>query len=597
MSFGAPAWQTSELDEEWPEQSSSDSPSQSPSTLHTLDIPSRQTSMAIGTREKEKSDQDGGQGTPFRVVSGHTNLSMGSLLGRPPIGITAQDGIKEKRRLSEGGFHLSPPSSAENSSCESRAPSEEPSCPAGTFLVRPVSDDDDVLPKQLRNPFLPQQGGAIAGGFSGDGLGEGLFKPLALESMFKPPSPAVVIAPKEDSQVQGKSAIPEPTIGSPPNYGSRSSNPSSTLRRTSHSYVPARPSRLSESMSPASLNGGSNSGDITWSDDGDDQNQIKDSNIGGEENKSSAASIIDTKQQREEHLMAFSGKIDSMKEVSFTFSPQPNKSISHMSSPDGSLSTTPIKALRLFSLKASTFARTDYQPESTPLAGRGSASKSRQQFADSPLSIASPSCPTALIPEVSASGPEVQVQGDNVNDEIDSLEEDLDERRTKRIRLDSPSASASPSISNSSVRKRLRYRDGSVSTFDTSSGENTVSASSRSNSLNQSSSFGRISTQTNSPKFCVGSSSPQGVVPVNGLYQAGHRQSWEQRGVEMLHNIRNRLLVKDTQMSGAISPSTNTHSGDGYSRRESEGDGTADGTFRERSCRSTPHRVIMTFAH
>jgi hypothetical protein len=174
-----------------------------------------------------------------------------------------------------------------------------------------------------------------------------------------------------------------------------------------------------------------------------------------------------------------------------------------------------------------------------------------------------------------------------------STDEEMRERKPKRIRLDSPSI-ASGSGSGSPSHSLLSDRQGSF-------GDRASPASSRRQhrSLSSTPSFASdrspVSVSLNDSqrlKFHIGLSSPQ---PEKGTKAAGNRQSWEQRGVEMLQHIRSRLLVDGNgHRSVAASPSTITNSGSEQSpessgRRES----SYDGTMRERSGRFTNNMVIL----
>ena len=357
--MNAPGWQTSELDEEWPDTSLAGS-------IHRLSVSSSASSSTSSnrpssSRNHEQSSQKFGSlrsmgsglpsRTPFRVVSGHTQNSMGSLLAPPAVGTTPQDAEREKRRLSG----LSPPNSIGGSSGgklgdESRENgdasqqdeyhnSPQGTGPIGTFLVKETDEEEGPPKHLLRNPFLNNQAGGAVGG---------LFQPLALESMFQPPPAATsgsISLGQPGGSISGSRSNSGTGSGSASGSGSeaaespspgassqaRSTSPTSPvpsslqgsskagLRRTSHSYVPVRPSRLSESISPSPESSISKSvaGSVHESDQQEFEQEHEHSieQDGGSRSSQQGGRAESGRTQ----MRRFSGQKNSMQDVSFTF--------------------------------------------------------------------------------------------------------------------------------------------------------------------------------------------------------------------------------------------------------------------------------------
>ena len=581
--MAAPGWQTSELDEEWPDQSlpgstrhpfspaPSSSSSQSPCTetqTHSTDRYGAFKSIGSGRPSKPSS-------TPFRVVSGHTHNSLGSLLAPPPVGSTPQDAEREKRRTSR----LSPPSSAGGSEGErkfsssasqddERETSFEP--PAGTFLVKETEEEG---PKHLRNPFIAKAGGGLGAG----GGGGSLFQPLALESMFKPPSPSAETPSAESTDSPPRSTSPtEPVPTALDTTGSRG-----TLRRTSHSYVPAKPSRLSESMSPELMRSESSS-----------QRSVEDHEEAIEELASLTPESQTGSSVRKEPRK-FSGRIDSMRDVSFTFSPRREMSPQTPPTAGDDVATPPSKAsLKLFSLRESVavYPVNDERGLETPLVSAGRKQRAANRNREGVSSWRSEEdlvkrgerkLQTNAVAEAEfgeGQDEEEQEEGET------STDEEMRERMPKRIRLDSPSVNS----------------DSSPSRFGEEHEEQSPSYGSPASSGDQDRSMPQSFASSESPaslndtqrlQFHMGLISP---VPQDGLYVAGNRQSWEQRGSAMLQLVRNQFQYEgDASRGGMVSPSTITNSGSEQTP-ESAGrrDSTFEGTVRERSGESSRHTVV-----
>lgn len=240
----------------------------------------------------------------MRIVSGHTTF---------PSPHHSAPRNQQKRQPSTTYDLESPPTSNHSQSSASgsspTAPGDRSTVPAGTFLVKPedaVNDDDGLK----RNPFI---GG---GGDIGAGDGGSLFQRLELERMFDPPREGLVAVREEDQPVgeeqrHGQGEVP--------------------LRRTSHSYVPVRPSRLSNSMTPSA-------GDTSMSSSGDGSTSMirhgsqqpsrapheqveEDSYEHGD--SSSEDEAYPQHSTRRTTMRRFSGEPGSMRDVEFTFSPSP----------------------------------------------------------------------------------------------------------------------------------------------------------------------------------------------------------------------------------------------------------------------------------
>lgn len=224
--------------------------------------------------------------------------------------------------------------------------------PAGTFLVKPDNSDaanpDDMAgPAGLkRNPFIG--GGGDIGG--GGGEGGSLFQRLELERMFDPPrdgmQPITEAREEEEKEEKEKESsqtadVPQASFDEIEKNASLVQSPDADvpLRRTSHSYVPTRPSRLSNSMTPPSANNSmsssanSSAGEISVG-------IIRDTSIRyvsspksqvaeGQEYDSQTDSSEDEQSyqassgHRQSKMRRFSGQEGSMRDVEFTFSPSP----------------------------------------------------------------------------------------------------------------------------------------------------------------------------------------------------------------------------------------------------------------------------------
>lgn len=283
--MNAPAWQTDDLAEEWIDHSTSprsDGSSRSPTSFDS-------------TRKSFDSTKYVARGTGMRVVSGHTTF--------PSPLASIQTHHKPTHEIA------SPPASGSSASSSPGAGSSL--LPAGTFLVKPDDAASEDGPK--RNPFV----GAAA-------AEAGLFQRLELERMFDPPPGG---SPQE----------PQQPLDSP----RESVDPVVPLRRTSHSYVPARPSRLSNSMTPSAGELSSSSGDVSGSvlrrgsplEDQEDvegdqqQQQIEDEYDSRSESSSSFSSDEDDDNHparpTRHPIRRFSGEPRSMRDVEFTFTPSP----------------------------------------------------------------------------------------------------------------------------------------------------------------------------------------------------------------------------------------------------------------------------------
>ena len=127
-----------------------------------------------------------------------------------------------------------------------------------------------------------------------------------------------------------------------------------------------------------------------------------------------------------------------------------------------------------------------------------------------------------------------------------STDEEMRERKPKRIRLDSPSVgsiSASPASYTSGRRRSLR--DSQSPAPSRRQQDKSLSSTPSSASDRSPSSF----NDTQRLQFHIGLGSPR---PRDGTQVPGNRQSWEQRGVEMLQHIRSRLLADRSTGHGKI---------------------------------------------
>lgn len=220
--------------------------------------------------------------------------------------------------------------------------------PAGTFLVKPenpdiANSDEAAGPAGLkRNPFI---GG---GGDIGAGEGGSLFQRLELERMFDPPrdemQPIMEAQDEENEESSRTADIPQATSEefeevAKDNSRMQMQDSDVPLRRTSHSYVPTRPSRLSNSMTPPSANNSmssssnSSAGDVSTSLIRETSiryaSSPKDQIAEGQEYDSQTDSSEDelsyqpSSGRRHSKMRRFSGQEGSMRDVEFTFSPSP----------------------------------------------------------------------------------------------------------------------------------------------------------------------------------------------------------------------------------------------------------------------------------
>lgn len=372
-------------------------------------------------------------------------------------------------------------------------------------------------------------------------------------------------------------------------------SPRKSLRRTSHGYVPVRPSRLSESISPESSMGGSvRSGHgQEYRSETEGRGTFEREYEDGEEEQQDDEEVV---RARKAGMKRFSGAEDSMRDISFTFSPRPSPPAGGNTSSgirNASMSTpvpTGKGSLKLFRLRDSVavYPVNDEKGLETPLVSAGK--KKREEAMRRDLVERSRS----LSLEESPARQEEDYADDeqDMKEEESVTDEEMKERKPKRIRLDSPSVdSASPRSSStlSDRRGSPRYMDSPRS----SSGRRPKSTSSTPSFAGDPSpsSF----NDTRRLQFHIGLSSPQ---TRNGANAAGNRQSWEQRGVEMLQHIRSRLLVDGTNGNRSVgqSPSTITNSGSEQSpesagRREESA--SFEGTVRERSGESKHRSALL----
>lgn len=199
--MAVPGWQTADLDEEWVESSPSpinhkplptDPPAFNPSSINAKRGSLRALGHAARSLPPPRVSSSPTTGSP-RIISGH---GAGRVLSEK-----VENGAREDIAYSGQGGLLSPPGSGDEQ--------------AGTFLVKDGVDDD-------RGRFLASKG-------------RDMFGPTALEKMFRPPSP-------------------QPPIESPPASTSPTHSPPeqvARVRRASHPYAPANPSRLSKSVTPS----------------------------------------------------------------------------------------------------------------------------------------------------------------------------------------------------------------------------------------------------------------------------------------------------------------------------------------------------------
>ncbi|KAK4686278.1 protein NUD1, partial [Tremellales sp. Uapishka_1] len=196
MAATAPAWQTEDLLEEWPEDSPS--PPDLSKPLPSPQEPPRRTVDVASVSAKRGSLRMLGyasaRGLPVRSQSTPERKSSGT--------------ADKSKSFSYSHGIPSPPSSRSSSEAEAGEPA------IGTCVVKDTEEENGkALPK---NPFTPK-------------AGKDIFGALALERMFEPPSP------------------PDPPQSTTPVQ-----QPSDHQRRTSHPYAPTYPSRLSKSVTPPS---------------------------------------------------------------------------------------------------------------------------------------------------------------------------------------------------------------------------------------------------------------------------------------------------------------------------------------------------------
>jgi hypothetical protein len=350
------------------------------------------------------------------------------------------------------------------------------------------------------------------------------------------------------------------------------------LRRTSHSYVPARPSRLSESMSPELTRSESSS-----------HRSVEDQEEAVEELASLSPESQAGSSQRKEPRR-FSGRIDSMQDVSFTFSPRRETSPQAPPKAGDDVATPPSKAsLKLFSLRESVavYLVNDERGLETPLvsAGRKQRAEHRNQEGVTSWQSEEDLVKRGERKLLAGAGAEIVITGEQDKEEHEEGETSTDvemrERKPKRIRLDSPSvdSDSSPSRFAEEHEQSPNYRSPASSGHQDQSTPRSFASSESPASLND----------TQRLQFHMGLISP---VPRDGLYVAGNRQSWEQRGSAMLQLVRNQFQYEgDASRGGMVSPSTITNSGSEQTPESAGGrDSTFEGTVRERSGR--PSTVV-----
>ncbi|KAJ9116425.1 hypothetical protein QFC22_004867 [Naganishia vaughanmartiniae] len=381
----APAWQTEDLAEEWIERSASSASasgnhsgsSSSPTTTHKSFDSTKHVARASGYQGNSNINSSSG----MRIVSGHTTFPS----PHPhPSSVSQSHQSTSKKQSSVNVTYdaaPSPPTSHRSGSVSSgsgrsmtipipahdgRSIGDTSTIPAGTFLVKPENEDiapvggEGVAAAGLkRNPFVA--GGGDIGGAAADG---GLFQRLELERLFDPPREPVVVGgsrlqaeePVEQGDVdeERQNALPI-MMGSP--AGTTDQHSTIPLRRTSHSYVPVRPSRLSNSMTPPSANSSmvsssssspsSGGGDpaqagLSRTDSAlryDSAREDPDEGYAGAEYDSQSDSSVEGGQQESSlpwlrksrddgepmtrQPRRFSGEEGSMRDVEFTFSPSP----------------------------------------------------------------------------------------------------------------------------------------------------------------------------------------------------------------------------------------------------------------------------------
>ncbi|KAJ9099240.1 hypothetical protein QFC21_004120 [Naganishia friedmannii] len=371
----APAWQTEDLAEEWIEQSASSASgnqsgsSLSPTTTQKSFDSTKHVARASGHHQGSISE------SRMRIVSGHTSFPSPH-----PRSASQSQQSTSKRQSSVNTYDAapSPPTSHRSGSLSSgsggsmttprggQSVDDTSTIPAGTFLVKPENEDvaanaggEQFVAGLKRNPFVA--GGGDIGGAAADG---GLFQRLELERLFDPPrGPAAV---NEESRPHAEQPVEQGhekrhtptsipiTVESP--AGTADQHSSIPLRRTSHSYVPARPSRLSNSMTPPSANSSMVSSSSSPSSSVGNPAQAASSRNGSMLRYDSAREDVDVDEaygeaeydsrsessiegeegvsppwkqnsrsgnSRAQQSRRFSGEEGSMRDVEFTFSPSP----------------------------------------------------------------------------------------------------------------------------------------------------------------------------------------------------------------------------------------------------------------------------------
>ncbi|GHJ90363.1 hypothetical protein NliqN6_6765 [Naganishia liquefaciens] len=348
----APAWQTEELAEEWVERSTSSARTGSSSGGSQSTPTSAAHQSFDSTKHLAQTTSLNMATGKMRIVSGHTtfpspqvhkSLTSHSQKRQSSINLTydAAPSPPTSHRSdsisSESGNSMTAPPQADHSVAGS-------TMPAGTFLVRAdnpdaANPDDGAAPAGLkRNPFI---GG---GGDIGAGEGGSLFQRLELERMFDPPREAmepITEAQEEDNESLRTAGMLQATTGENEKDVSHAQvqDAGVPLRRTSHSYVPTRPSRLSNSMTPPSVNNSMSSSTNSSAEEisarviretsiryesspkdqvaeGQEYDSETDSSGDGQSYKASTG-------HRQNKLRRFSGQEGSMRDVEFTFSPSP----------------------------------------------------------------------------------------------------------------------------------------------------------------------------------------------------------------------------------------------------------------------------------
>ncbi|KAJ9124711.1 hypothetical protein QFC24_003078 [Naganishia onofrii] len=375
----APAWQTEDLAEEWIEQSAS---SASGNQSGSSSSPTTTTHQSFdSTKHVARASGNGSQRTSsrMRIVSGHTTFpsphhhhpslqqSRGKRQSSVNVAYDAAPSPPTSHRsgsVSSGsGGSITTP----NQEQQARSVGDTSTIPAGTFLVKPENEDaapnggEQFAAGLKRNPFVA--GGGDIGGAAADG---GLFQRLELERLFDlPREPVVNDESRPQAEEQNEQGVEEmqkpsplPIVGSPTGTTDQYSD-IPPLRRTSHSYVPARPSRLSNSMTPPSANSSMVSsssspsssvgdpvqrvssrngsvlrydsaredvdGDVDEGYGGAQYDSRSESSVEGEEGDSPPwmRKSRDGNTTRTRQLRRFSGEEGSMRDVEFTFSPSP----------------------------------------------------------------------------------------------------------------------------------------------------------------------------------------------------------------------------------------------------------------------------------